>query len=136
VELAADRFEGAGATVLEAEAQLEDAALAAREPLEHALHLLLEQLVARGIRRRERLRIGDEVPEVAVLFLADGRLERDRLLRLLEDLADLVRRDQHPLSDLFGGRLAAQLLEEPAIDPYQLVDRLHPVDRAASRPRL
>src|ERR1700738_5007671 len=114
VELAAALFEGARAPVLEAEAQLEHAPLAEREPLEDALHLLLEQLVRRRVRRRERLVVGDEVAEVAVLFLADRRLERDRLLRDLHDLADLVRRDEHALGDLLRGRLAAELLQEAA----------------------
>src|SRR5207248_2869780 len=49
VELAPDLFEGARAAVLETEAQLEHAALAERQPLEHALHLLLEQFVRRRV---------------------------------------------------------------------------------------
>src|SRR6185369_601052 len=64
VELAADLFERARAPVLEAEAQLEHASLAEREPFEHALHLLFEQLVRRRVGRRERLIVGNEVAEV------------------------------------------------------------------------
>ena len=90
----------------------------------------------RRVRRRERLVVGDEVPEVAVLFLADRRLEGDRLLRDLDDLADLVRRDEHPLSDLLRRRLATKLLEQAARHADELVDRLHHVDRDADRPRL
>src|SRR3954470_13271023 len=97
VELASHFFERARPAVLEAEAQLEHAPFAEREPLEDALHLLLEQLVRCRVRWRERLVVGDEVAEVAVLFLTDRRLERDRLLRDLDDLADLVRRDEHAL---------------------------------------
>src|SRR5919201_657161 len=95
VELAPDLFERARASVLEAEAQLQHATLAEREALEHALDLLLEQLVARR---------------------ADRRLERDRFLRDLHDLADLVRRDEHPLRNLLRGRLAAELMEKAARD--------------------
>src|SRR6266511_4789758 len=53
VELAADLFEGAGAPVLETEPQLEHATLARREPLEHRLDLLLEQLVRGRVGRPE-----------------------------------------------------------------------------------
>src|SRR3989442_9496691 len=136
VELAADLLECAGAAILETEAQLQHAPLAAGEALQHALDLLLEQLVRRRVARRERLVIGDEVAEMAVLFLADRRLERDRFLRDLHDLADLVRGDEHPLGDLLRGRLATELLKEPARDADELVDRLNHVHRDADRPRL
>src|SRR5438105_6468375 len=136
VELAADLFERARAAVFETEAQLKHAPFAAGEAFEHALDLLLEELVARGVARGEGLVVGDEVPEVRVLFLADRRLERHRLLRDLHDLADLVGGDQHPLGDLLRGRLAAELLEQATRDADELVDRLDHVDRDADGPRL
>src|SRR6266851_6074607 len=136
IEFAPDLFERAGASVLEPEPQLQDATLATGEALEHALDLLLEELVRRGVGRREGLVVGDEVPEVRVLFLADRRLERDGLLRDLHDLADLVGGDEHALGDLLRGRLATELLKEPARDTDELVDRLHHMDRDADRPRL
>src|SRR5207248_2368192 len=79
---------------------------------------------------------GDEVAEVRVLLLTDGRLERDRLLRDLHDLADLVRGDEHPLGDLLRGRFPAELLEQTTRHADELVDRLDHVDRDADRPRL
>src|SRR5205809_5639117 len=136
VELAAHLFERACPSVLETEAQLKHPALATGQSFEDALHLLLEELVRRRVRWRERLVVGDEVTEVAVLLFADRRLERDRLLRDLHDLAHLVRRDEHPLGDLFRRRLAAELLEQAARHADELVDRLHHVDRDADRPRL
>src|SRR5688500_18522749 len=71
-ELVADLFEGTLAAVVEAEAELEHAALAAREGVEHFLDLLLEHLVGGDLGRRGRGVVLDEVAEVAVLFLADG----------------------------------------------------------------
>src|SRR5258708_15723190 len=136
VELAPDLLEGPGAAVLQTESQLENATLAAGEALEDALDLLLEELVRGGVRRREGLVVGDEGPEVRILFLTDRRLERDRLLRDLDDLADLVGGDEHPLGDLLRGRLAAQLLEQATAHADELVDRLDHVDRDADRPRL
>src|SRR5438094_1542209 len=131
VELAADLFERPRAAVLETEAQLQHATLAAGKPFQDRLDLLLEELVRRRVARRESLVIGDEVPEVAVFFLADRCLERDRLLRDLDDLADLISGDEHPFGDLLGGRLAAELLKESTRHTDELVDGLHHVDRDA-----
>src|SRR5437867_4484109 len=80
VELATHFFERARPSVFETEAELKHAALATGQTFQNALHLLLEQLVRRRVGRRERLVVGDEVTEVTVLFFADRRLERDRLL--------------------------------------------------------
>src|SRR5262245_27549546 len=142
VELLPNLLEGPGTPVLEAEAELEHAPLAARQRVEHRLDLLLEELVRGCLRRRQGAAVLDEVAEVGVLLLADRRLERDRLLRDLDDLADLLRGDldllalRHGLGDLLDGRLAAELLEELARDADQAVDRLDHVDRDADRPRL
>src|SRR5438094_8275406 len=98
--------------------------------------MVLEELVRRGIARREGLVVGDEVPEVRILFLADRRLERDRLLRDLDDLADFVGGDENPLGDLLGGRLAAELLKESTRDADEVVDRLDHVDRETDSLRI
>src|SRR4051794_11502363 len=67
VELLADLLEGPGAAVLEAEAELQDAALAAGQRVEHCLHLLLEQLVGGRLGGGEGPAVLDEVAEVRVL---------------------------------------------------------------------
>src|SRR3954454_12142899 len=142
VELLADLLERARASVLEAEPQLEHPSLATRQRIENGLDLLLQQLVGRRLGRRERPAILDEVAEVGVLLLADRRLERDRLLRDLDDLADLLGGDHdllalgHRLGDLLDRRLAAELLEELPGHADQAVDRLDHVVRDADRPRL
>src|SRR6476469_1469646 len=94
VELLADLLEGPGTPVLEAEPELQHAPFAAGQRVEHRLHLLLEQLVRRGLGRRQRAAVLDEVAEVGVLLLADRGLQRDGLLRDLDDLEDLLGRDQ------------------------------------------
>ena len=86
-ELAAHLFEGAAAPIFEAEAELEDAALAARQAGEHVFHLLAKELLAGRFRGSESGWVFEEVAEVAVLLFADWRLKRDRLLR---DLLDVV----------------------------------------------
>src|SRR4051794_6764147 len=142
VELLADLLERACAPVLEAEPQLEDTTLAAGQRVEDGFDLLLQQLVRRRLGRGERPAILDEVAEVGVLLLADRRLERDRLLRDLDDLADLLGGDHdllalgHRLGDLLDRRLAAELLEQLAGDADEPVDGLDHVDRDPDRPGL
>ena len=75
----------------------------------------------------------DEVAEARVLLVADRRLERDRLLRDLQDLLDALRRDLHLERDLLVRRVALQLLGELAADADELVDRLDHVHRHADR---
>ncbi len=93
----------------------------------------------RGLGGRQGAPVLDEVAEVGVLLLADRRLERDRLLADLHDLADLLGGDHHLLAlghclgDLLDRRLTAQLLEQLTRDPDEPVDRLDHVDRDADR---
>src|SRR3954454_24413521 len=120
VELASDLFERPRSTVLESEPELEDPSLSTGQGVEHGLDLLLEELVRCCLGRGEGPAVLDEVAEVGVLLLADRRLERDRLLRDLDDLADLLGGDLdllalgHRLGDLLDRRLPAELLEEPS----------------------
>ena len=73
---------------------------------------------------------------MAILLLAYRRLERDRLLRDLEYLADLIDRHIEFLRYLFRQRIAAQLLNELSRDPDQLIDRLDHMHRYSDSPRL
>src|SRR5439155_17203065 len=136
VELTPHFLERPRATVLEPEPQLQHAPLAAGQALEHGLDLLLEELVRGRIGRRQRAGVRNEVAEVRVFLLTDRRLQRDRLLRDLDDLTHLVLGDGHALRDLFRCRLATELLKQGAGDADELVDRLHHMDRDADRPRL
>src|SRR5262249_44330793 len=110
-EALADFLQRVLAAVSNAEPHLDHLLLARRERFEDLIGLLFEVQVDHRVRRRDDLAIFDEVAKMRILFLADRRFERDRLLRDLEDLADLRDRDVHPLRDLFGRRLASQLLD-------------------------
>src|SRR5438477_9779116 len=138
VEVAPDLLEGPRPTILQAKPELQHAPLARRQGVQHALHLLLEELMAGGIRGGHGRQVRDEVAQVAVLLLADGRLEADRLLADLHDLAHLLGADALralglALVDLALGGLALQLLAQLADDlvaahaPRDLLDgRLAP----------
>src|SRR5690242_12134827 len=136
VERAADLLEGVLGAVADAEAHLEDLLLAGRQRLQHPARLILEVRHQDRLDRREDLPVLDEVAQMRILLLADRSLERDGLLRDLHDLADLRDGHVHPLRDLLGVRLAAELLHERPRRARQLVDRLDHVDRDADRARL
>src|SRR6266702_8682562 len=120
----------------DAEAHAEHLLLARGERREHLPRLLGEVHVDDRVGGRDDGLVLDEVAEVAVLLLADGRLERDGLLRDLEDLADLVERQLHLERDLLRRRLATQVLHQVAARPDELVDGLDHVDRDADGPGL
>src|SRR5687768_17445487 len=124
VERASDLLERVLGAVADSEAHLQDLLLARRERLQDPPRLVLEVRDEHGVDRGEDLAVLDEVSEVRIFFLADRSLERDRLLRDLHDLAHLGDRHVHALRDLLGVRLAAELLDERAGRPRELVDRL------------
>ena len=139
VELPADLLERPGAAVLEPVAELKDPPLTSVQRVEDGRHLLLEERPRGGLVGGERGGIFDEVAEGPVRLLADRRIEGDRLVARLGDLADLVGRDhdllapRHRLADLLHGRLATEFREQLARDADHPVDRLHHVDRDPDR---
>src|SRR6188474_2509795 len=135
-EVLAHLFERMLAAVADAEAHLDDLLFARRQRLQHRLGLFLQVEIDDRFRRRHRGAVLDEVAEMRIFLFADRRLERNRLLRDLQDLADLRDRDVHAARDLFRGRLATELLDQRARGADQLVDRLDHVDRDADGARL
>ncbi len=75
------------------------------------------------------LRVLDEVAQLGVLLLADGRLEGHRLLGDLLDLAHAVGAHIHLGADLLRGRVAAEVLKQLALHAHELVDGLDHMDR-------
>src|SRR5512133_202426 len=81
LEVLADLLERVVALLPDAEAHPEDLLLARGEGGEDLPGLLGQVHVDDRVRRGDERLVLDEVAEVAVLLLADGRLEADRLLR-------------------------------------------------------
>src|ERR1043166_6146630 len=135
-EALADFFQRVLAAVADAEAHLNDLLFARRECLKDRLGLFLQVQVDDRFGRRDDLAIFDEVAKMRIFLLANRRFERDRLLRDLQDLADLADRNVHALGNLFGGRFAAKLLHERTRGANELVDRLDHVHRDADGARL
>src|SRR5882757_6678160 len=132
----ADLVEGTGLAVGEAEPQPHHACLALGERLEHRLQLILKQRERHRVHGHHGLGVFDEVTELAVAFVADGLVQRNRLTRVLLDLQHLLRRDVHFLGELFWRGLATQILEQLTLDAPELVDHLDHVHRDADGARL
>ena len=79
-EVPANLFKGPAPAVLQTEPELEHAGLAVAQRVEHIVDLLLEELVGGRLGWRQGAPVLDEIAEVAVLLLADRRLQRDGLL--------------------------------------------------------
>src|SRR2546422_11632522 len=80
--------------------------LARREGLQRVVDRALQIVADGGVQRRDGLLVLDEVPQVAVFFLADGRLQGDWLFSDLADLADLAQREAHLLGALSRRRVS------------------------------
>src|SRR3984893_6927821 len=111
-EVLADLFQRVLAAVRQAEPRTQNLFVRRREGIEDLVGLLPHGEPDNALDRRADLLVLDEVAQVAVLFLADRRLERDGLLGDLEDLADFVDRHFHLDRDLFRGGLPAELLDQ------------------------
>ena len=132
-ELLADLLERVTDTVLEAEAHLDDLALAGRQKLEHRVDVLLPELTVGRFKRIDCLFVFDEVTELAVFLGTHRRLERNDVLGNLLNMGDLLDIHLHFDSEFFERRFAAELLDQTALRVGQLVDRLDHVDRDADR---
>ena len=89
-EMLADFFERVLAAVLQAEAHLDDLLFARAESLQDLGRLLAQIQIDYGFGRRSHAAVDDEVAQMRFFFFADGRFERDRLLRDAQHLADFA----------------------------------------------
>ena len=111
LELPADLLERAAVAVHESEALFEDLTLALGEGREHVANLVLEQADGRDVRRIFGRAVGDEIAEARVVAVADGRLQRDGLLRHLQHRADAFDGEVDFLGDFLGRGLATKILQ-------------------------
>src|SRR5208283_5594847 len=97
-ELLADLLERMVGVHADAKAHAQDALLAWGERGEHPRRRLAQVRLDRCVDRQDGVLVLDEVAEVRILLVADWRLEADRLLGDLQNLADLFERHRK----LFG----------------------------------
>ena len=85
----------------------------------------------RGVVGNDGAAVLDQIREAEVILIADRLLERHRVLVDALDLTHPLDGELDPWRHLFDGRLPAELLEQLALRPHHLVDRLDHVDRDA-----
>src|SRR5256885_4076683 len=127
VELVPDRLERPRLT-LEAEAQLENPPLALRKSLERTPHALPAQRLLRLVEGIDRLAVGEQVAELALVVGAHGLVERDGRVRRAERFVDVLHRQASGLGQLLLRRLATELDLEPPRGAGQLLLALDDVD--------
>src|SRR6266516_319797 len=133
-ELGTDRLERLGLAV-EAEAELEDPALALGQVGERLAHRAGTQGVFRDLLGIVGVLVREQVAELAV-FVSDRRVERGARLGDRERLLDVLELQPGRLRELLHGRRPAELrLELPRVSAQGL-PALVDVRRHADRPRL
>ena len=95
-----------------------------RQRVKHFHKLLMQQSKRGRIQGHLHMVILDKISEVAVLFLPNRSLKRNRILRDFHYLPDALHRHIHPLRHFLRMRLAPQLLEKLPGGADQAVNRL------------
>ena len=96
----------------------------------------LAQLDLGGLVGKRRGVVGEEMPELRLLVVADRLLQRDRCLRAAADLLDLVGGQLELAARSPRRRLAPQLGAQLPLGAHDLVQLLDDVDRHPDRARL
>ena len=135
-EFASDFLKRARMTVFKAITQRDDLALALSQTIKHLGKLLLQHGERRGIGRNHGGIVLDEVAQLGILFLADGRFERNRLLADLLNLAHALGGKPHLVADFLGRWLAAKFLQKLTLNAHKLVDGFDHMHRDANGARL
>src|ERR1700730_11644671 len=115
VERASDLVQRPRVLATEPVAQLQHSPVAIGEVLERLAEGLLGEDLCRPLVRGLGPLVGDELPELRLLLVADRLLERHRRLRGALERAGLLGLDSRDLGDLVGCRLAPQLGHQLAL---------------------
>ena len=89
-EFLAHFFQRVLSPIFQSKSHLDDALFAGSKHIQNLLGHFFEIDVDDRISRRNDAAIFDAIAKVRIFLFADRRLERNRLLRALENLADLV----------------------------------------------
>src|SRR5262245_40143691 len=116
VERPPDLVERSRMLAVEAVAKLEHPPLARREGAKDPLQRLLAKRRLGSLVRSRRGLVGEEVPELRLLLVPHGLLQRNRRLSAPSNLLDLLAIDLQLARDLLRRRVVAELGEEFALD--------------------
>src|SRR3984957_2275063 len=127
-----DFFQRVLAAVFEAEAHLDYFFLARGQRAQDLSGLVLEVHVDHRFGGRDHGAVFDEVAEMRIFLFANRGLQRNRLLRDLQNLSHFRNRNIHAFGDFFAGGFASQFLNELTRSADQLVDGFDHVHRDAN----
>ena len=131
-------LQGPWPPVVQAEPEPQHLLLPFRQCIQHLHQLFLEQgKGGRILPAQVHLIVLDEIAQMAVLLLTDGRFQGNRLLGDLHDLPHPLHRQLHLLCNLLRSTAPVPgSCRSCSGDPYQLVDGLHHMDRDPDGPGL
>src|SRR5262245_1314579 len=132
LEDVSDFFQRVAVAVAQAVPQLDDLPLAVTEGLEHLVDAVSQHLLRRAGSRALGGAVGKEVAKVAVLTVADGPIETDRITAHRQNAAGFIDRRSRLAGGFFERRLAAELLQQLPRDVAHAAHRLDHVDRNAN----
>src|SRR5262245_43711705 len=136
LEDVADFFQRVAVAVAQAVPQLDDLPLAVAQGLEHLVDTVPQHLLRRAGGRALGGAVGKEVAKMAVLAVADGPIETDRVTAHCQYAAGLIDGRPRLAGSFLQGRLAAELLQQLPRNVPHAAHRLDHVDRNANRAAL
>src|SRR3989338_8843767 len=122
--------------ILQTKSHFNNLSLSSGKILKHVHDILSNQLSIGGFTWRKRFRIFNEITQLTVFFRTNGSLERNDILRNLQNMTDLLNVHSHFSSQLFNQRLTPQFLNQTALRMSQFIDGLDHVNRNTNCPRL
>src|SRR5215470_4142203 len=135
-ELLADLFQRVVFVHADAEAHTDYTLLARRERGKRARRSLAQVRLNRGVYRRDRVLVLDEIAEMGILLVPDRSLHGERLPGQLESFPHLFQRHAEFYGKLLGRGLAADLVEHLSRCADDLVEDLRHMHGNANGSRL
>src|ERR1043166_1241340 len=129
-------FESVIGLFADSEAHAQHLLFARGERCENLSGLLLQINIHHSIRWRDDTLVFYEITEMAILLLANGGFQRNRLFGNLEDLTHFVQWNFHFAGNFFGRRFASDLLDQVNGRANKVVDCPNHMDRYANGSRL
>src|SRR5262249_37835907 len=105
-------FQRVGVAIYQSIPELDDLSLAVGQGVQHLLQLFLEHLMGSRVDRGFGGAVLDEIAKEAIIRIANGPVEGNRMLRDLDDLPRLFLGNPELVGDLFDRWLPPVLLDQ------------------------
>src|SRR5207302_5224251 len=136
LELPAYFFQGPAVSINQPKSLFEHLPLPIGQRLQHVLDFLLQQNNRSHVARVFGASVLDKVAEICFFALAYRGLERDWLLRHLQDRANTIHWQEHFFGNFVRRRFSPIFLHQLFLYTHELVNRLNHVDGNSNRARL